>query len=185
MPDADNTTQAQPRPSLGLGTLVSHPMFGTGKVLAYEGTDYVVVFKGGEVKRVAFTFDAMHATEPRGTVGLDLMKQAVREVLGEQGWLDIELEMGKRWVGGTLRLIPGKEDAQSRDVPIEMFFKKIVGLRDKLRVLEQKINAHPQLSPEEKLDFQGYITRCYGSLTTFNLLFAAKDSQFKGQGKDE
>jgi hypothetical protein len=143
------------------------------------------VFKGGEAKRVAFSFEAMHATEPRGAAGLDLIKQAVREVLGERGWLDIDLEMGKRWVGGTLRLIPGKEDTQSRDVPIEMFFKKLIGIRDKLRVLEQKINAHPQLAPEEKAEFQGYITRCYGSLTTFNLLFAAKESQFKGQGKDE
>jgi hypothetical protein len=98
----------------------------------------------------------------------------------------VDLELGKRWVGGTLKLIPGKEDTQPKDVPIEMFFKKIIGIRDKLRVLEQKINANPALSSEEKLDLDGYITRCYGSLTTFNVLFSTKEGQFRGQaGKDE
>jgi len=106
-------------------------------------------------------------------------------VLNDFGWLDVDLELGKRWVGGTMRLIPGKEDTKSYDVPLEMFFKKIIGVRDKLRVLEQKINAHPVLSPEEKMEFQGYITRSYGSLTTFNALFATKESQFKGQSEKE
>jgi hypothetical protein len=186
MAETENAVQASaPAPKLGIGTLVSHPAFGTGKVLAYEGTDYVVVFKGGDVKHVAFTYEPMQAAGPKGAPQLDLMKQAVREVLGDNGWVDIDNEMSKRWIGGTLRLIPGKEDTQSRDVPMEMFFKKIIGIRDRLRVLEQKINQHPTLTPEDKVELEGYITRSYGSLTTFNLLFAAKESQFKGQGKDE
>ena len=172
-------------PKFGLGTLVTHPLFGPGKVMAYEGQDYVVVFKGGEAKRVAYSFEAMHATELRGAPQLDLIKQAMREVLGDNGWLDVEIEMGKRWAGGTMRLLPGKEDTQSRDVPIEVLLKKIIAVRDKLRVLEQKINAHPQIPLEDKAELQGYITRCYGSLTTFNLLFAAKESQFKGQGRED
>ncbi|HVQ76031.1 MAG TPA: hypothetical protein VMT79_10905, partial [Candidatus Binatia bacterium] len=85
--------------------------------------------------------------------------------------------------GGTLRLVPGKADTQARDVPIEAFFKKIVQVRDRLRVLEQKVNGHPSLAAEEKLDLQGYITRCYGSLTTFNVLFAAEGSRFQGTGE--
>lgn len=178
-------TSSGEKPCFGLGSWVSHPMFGKGKVVGYEDQDYVVLFKGGEAKRVAYNFTAMQIDQPAGDPELDRVRQAVREVLGEQGWIDIDVELGRRWSGGTLRMIPGKEDTQSRDVPIEMFFKKIVGIRDKLRVLEQKLNAHPTLSSEEKLEFQGYITRCYGSLTTFNLLFAAKEGQFKGQGKDE
>ena len=86
------------------------------------------------------------------------------------GWLDVDLELGKRWVGGTLRLIPWKEGTAPKDVPLEAFFKKIIGIRDRLRVLEQKLNSHPTLTAEEKLELQGYISRCYGSLTTFNVL---------------
>lgn len=169
----------------GIGTWVEHPMFGKGKVVAYEEHNYVVLFKGGEAKRVAFNFAAMQAEQLQGDPELDRIRQAVCEVLGERGWIDIDVELGKRWTGGTLRLIPGKEGTQEREVPIETFFKKIVGVRDRLRVLEQKINAHSKLSGEEKLEFQGYITRCYGSLTTFNLLFSAKEGQIKGQGKEE
>ena len=107
----------------------------------------------------------------------------MRDVLGEHGWIDVDLELAPRWAGGTLGLIPGKADTQARDVPIEAFFKKLVQVRDRLRVLEQKVNAHPALAAEEKLDLQGHITRCYGSLTTFNVLFAAEGSRFQGTGE--
>lgn len=173
------------KPNFGLGTVVAHPHFGRGRIVAYEADDYVVLFKGGETRRVAFSFEGLQSEVAAGDPESDRLKQAVREVLNDFGWLDVDLELGKRWVGGTLRMIPGKEDTQSRDVPIEMFFKKIIGIRDKLRVLEQKINAHPGLAPEEKLELEGYITRCYGSLTSFNALFAARESQFKGSGKDD
>jgi hypothetical protein len=176
---SDSTT----KPKMGVNTIVSHPLFGTGRVVAYENECYVTMFKGGEVKHVAFTFDAMTAQHVVGDPQLDMMKQAVLEVLGDFGWLDVELEMGKRWIGGTLKLIPGKPEVQAKEIPLEMFFKKVIGIRDKLRVLEQKINAHPVLTPEEKLDLDGYITRCYGSLTTFNVLFNTKESQFRGQGE--
>jgi len=173
------------RPRIGIGAVVNHPAFGRGKIVDYEGDSYVILFKGPEVRRVAFTFDALKAEGHVGDVELDRVRHAVREILGDYGWIDADLELGKRWVGGSMKLIPGKEDTQPKDVPIEAFVKKIIGIRDKLRVLEQKINAHATLSPEEKLELQGYITRCYGSLTTFNALFAAKESQFQGTGKEE
>jgi hypothetical protein len=171
------------KPKFGLNTVVAHPLFGTGRIMSYDRDTYAVMFKGGEIKHVAFTFDAMTAEKTVGDPQLDLMKQAVREVLGDYGWLEVDLELGKRWVGGTVKLISGKNEVQPKDIPMEMFFKKIIGIRDKLRVLEQKINAHPVLTPEEKLDMEGYITRCYGSLTTFNVLFGTKESQFKGQSE--
>ena len=120
-----------------------------------------------------------------GDPELDRIVQAVREVLGDHGWLDVDLELNRRWVGGTLKLVPGKDDTQAKDVPIEVFLKKLIGIRDKLRVLEQKLNSHPSLAPEEKLELQGYITRCYGSLTTFNVLFSNRASWFVGQGDRE
>jgi hypothetical protein len=134
---------------------------------------------------VGFAFPGLQAESAAGDPEIDRLKQAVREVLGDHGWIDVDLELGKRWVGGTLRLVPGKEGTQAKDLPLEIFFKKIIGIRDRLRVLEQKLNSHPSLAPEEKLELQGYISRCYGSLTTFNVLFGAAESQFKGQGDRE
>lgn len=173
------------KPAIGIGALVNHPMFGAGKVVDYEAGNYVVLFKGGEAKRVAFSFEAMKPAAAAGDPEGDRIRKAVREVLGDYGWLETEAELAPRWVGGTMKMIPGKEGIQAKDVPIEAFLKKIIGIRDKLRVLEQKLNAHPALTPEEKIEFEGYITRCYGSLTTFNVLLGSKEAQFKGTGKEE
>jgi hypothetical protein len=167
-------------PRLGIGTIVRHFQFGLGRVVAYEPGQYVIVFRGGDTRRVAWDFDGLEVQERKGDPETDRVRQAVREVLGEHGWIDVDLELSPRWGGGTLRMIPGKADLQAKEVPIEVFFKKIVGIRDRLRVLEQRINAHPTLGPEEKLDLQGYITRCYGSLTTFNVLFGADGSRIQG-----
>src|SRR5262245_54097486 len=172
-----------PVPRLGVGTIVRHLQVGLGPVVAYEPGQYVIVFRGGDARRVACAFDGLEVEERKGDPETDRIRQAVREVLGEHGWIDVDLELAPRWAGGTLRMIPGKADVQPKDVPIEAFFKKIVGIRDRLRVLEQRVNAHPTLAPEEKLDLQGYITRCYGSLTTFNVLFAAEGSRIQGSGE--
>jgi hypothetical protein len=180
-----DTPPIGPRPRFGVGSVVRHAHFGGGRIMGYDGDAYVILFRGGETRRVAFTFEDLQVEAAAGDPEVDRVKQAVREVLGDHGWLDVDLELGKRWVGGMLRLVPGKEGTQPKELPLEMFFKKIIGVRDRLRVLEQKINSHPSLAPEEKLELQGYISRCYGSLTTFNVLFGAADSQFKGQGDRE
>lgn len=113
----------------------------------------------------------------------DEFKEVLREVLRDElGVSDVEL--GGRWQGGEVVLVPGKQGTQEKRVPIEALFAKIVMIRDKLRVLEQKINAHGKLTPEEKVQMQQYITGCYGSLTTFNVLFANKDDAFVGQKGD-
>jgi hypothetical protein len=174
-----------PGPSLGLGTIVRHRDFGRGRIVAYDEDRYVILFRGGDAKTVAFTFDGLEAEGSAGDPELDRIAQVVRDVLGDHGWLDVDLELGRRWVGGTLRLVPGRDDSQAKDVPIEVFLKKLVGIRDRLRVLEQKVNSHPSLAPEEKLELQGYITRCYGSLTSFNVLFGNRASWFVGQGERE
>jgi hypothetical protein len=95
-------------------------------------------------------------------------------------------EIADRWLGGHLVLKPGKPGAQDKSVPIDAFFKKITAVRDRLRVLEQRINAHPKLDDTERAQLQDYITRCYGSLTTFNVLFADPADRFVGtSGKDD
>jgi len=115
---------------------------------------------------------------------IDEFRRVLREVIQDElGVGDVQL--GDRWRGGEVILKPGKEGTQEKAVPIDVLFKKIVGIRDKLRVLEQKVNASKGLAEDEKIQLQQYITGCYGSLTTFNVLFKERDDYFVGQsGKD-
>ena len=110
--------------------------------------------------------------------------QAVKAVLHAEE--SVTGEIAERWTGGQLVLRPGKAGTQEKVVPIESFFRKIIAVREKLRVLEQRINAHPKLTDEDRLQLQEYLTRIYGSLTTFNVLFADPADRFIGTGgRDE
>ena len=104
--------------------------------------------------------------------------QAVRAVLNAEQ--SVSGAIADRWAGGQLVMKAGKAGIQEKAVPIEAFFRKIVAVRERLRVLEQRINTHPKLSDEDRLQLQDYITRAYGSLTTFNVLFAEPDDRFVG-----
>jgi hypothetical protein len=109
-----------------------------------------------------------------------VLADVIRDELGVS-----EVELAGRWEGGEVVLKPGKEGVQEKRVPIDSLFHKIVMIRDKLRVLEQKINSHPKLAPDEKVQMQQYVTGCYGSLTTFNVLFANREDSFVGQKGDD
>ena len=110
----------------------------------------------------------------------DLRKivQAMRAVLNAEQ--SVSGHIAERWLGGQLVMKPGRAGTQEKTIPIEEFFRKIVAVRERLRVLEQRINSHPKLGDEDRLQLQEYITRAYGSLTTFNLLFAEADDRFTG-----
>jgi len=111
-------------------------------------------------------------------------RQVLREVIRDELGVG-EAVLGGRWEGGEVVLKPGKEGTSEKRIPIESLFHKVVMIRDKLRVLEQKVNAHPRLSDEDKVQMQQYVTQCYGSLTTFNVLFANRTEGFTGQKGDK
>jgi hypothetical protein len=110
-------------------------------------------------------------------------RRVLREVMAEELGVG-DAELGGRWEGGELVLRPGKPGTGEKRVPIETFFHKIVMVREKLRVLEQKVNGHGDLSDADKVQLQSYITACYGSLTTFNVLFNRREDWFVGAAKD-
>ncbi|WP_242339518.1 MULTISPECIES: hypothetical protein [Anaeromyxobacter] len=103
--------------------------------------------------------------------------EAIREALREEG---ADVRLAPRWEGGTVVLKPGDGQTQPKEIPLDSLFHKIVMIRDRLRVLEQKVNANDKLSDAEKIELQQYVTRCYGSLTTFNVLFRDDRDRFVG-----
>jgi hypothetical protein len=109
-----------------------------------------------------------------------VLSEVLREELGVR-----PVELAGKWEGGEVILKPGKEGLQERRIPIDALFHKVVMVRDRLRVLEQRINSHAKLGNDEKVQMQQYVTACYGSLTTFNVLFAEREDQFIGQKGDE
>ncbi len=112
-----------------------------------------------------------------------MTRQELMELFLEASGL-ADVPLAGKWEGGTVRLIPADEKLQAKDLPIDALFHKVVMVRDRLRTLEQKINTHPKLTDTDKVDMQQYVTRCYGSLTTFNVLFKEKADQFVGQKED-
>jgi hypothetical protein len=108
----------------------------------------------------------------------DEFAQAIREALREES---APVALAPKWEGGTVLLKPGDPQTQAKEIPLDALFHKVVMIRDRLRVLEQRLNAHPRLSDAEKVELQQYLTRCYGSLTTFNQLFRDEKDRFVGE----
>ncbi len=104
--------------------------------------------------------------------------EAIREALRDEA---VPVKLAPKWEGGTMVLKPGEPGSQPKEIPLDSLLHKIVMIRDRLRVLEQKINAHEKFSDAEKVEMQQYVTRCYGSLTTFNVLFREERDRFVGE----
>ena len=172
--------------NLHVGMKVRHPQYGLGEIKTISESTADILFTDGK-RTVAPDSAGLEPAEPTATInGLDIpLKQFVQETV-EAAVQELGLEqpdavidkLGARWHGGKLTMHPADPSLQTKDVPLETFFHKIVMVRNNLRVLEQKINAHEKLTDGEKVEFQQYITRSYGSLTTFNVLFKEKEEQF-------
>jgi len=172
--------------ALHIGMNVRHPQYGLGVVKVISEVTADILFPDGK-RTVAPEAAGLEAAEPQAALsGLTVpLKQFVETTLSatlKQLGLEkpntVVDQLGLRWHGGRAVLHPADPALQTKEVPLETFFHKVVMVRNNLRVLEQKINAHEKLSDGEKVEMQQYITRCYGSLTTFNVLFKEKEDQF-------
>ncbi len=174
---------------LTLGSRISHDKYGEGIVAKVNVTSYEIYFASSGRMEISKSSDDISVLEEKETersvigFSLDEFEELLVHVLDRFGLHQSKLPMGDRWKGGNMILQPQNPEHKAKEIPIEVFFHKIVMLRDNIRVMEQKINSHTILSDEEKVQLQQYITKMYGSLTTFNILFAEKDHQFKGAGK--
>lgn len=172
----------QEKQLLGIGSRVRHPAFGDGVIIRLRKVAYDVSFMLYGIKQVGKEYDKWEVVEaipPQEAVSFTEAEKALVKILKTYHAIDQTIPLGNKWEGGTLILRPGEEGLKDKELPIETFFHKIVMVRDRLRVMEQRINSSG-LNDEEKVNLQQYITRIYGSLTTFNVLFKYKEDSFKG-----
>src|SRR6516162_7433051 len=173
--------------TLHIGMKVRHPQYGIGVVKSLTGQAAEIAFEDAQ-RTIAPASSDLQPAEPVAILSeleIPLAKlisdiaHAVVEALGLEPKDALVEGLATRWQRGTLVMQPAESSLQSKEVPLETFFHKIVMIRNNLRVLEQKVNASDKLSEADKFDLQQYITRCYGSLTTLNILFKNKQEQFR------
>jgi hypothetical protein len=172
---------------LGIGSRVKHPAFGDGVVISADVAAYRVCFITYGIKLVGKEYsnwEIIEAMEADDKVSFSEAERSLIKIL--KTWSDISevVPLGDKWNRGVMILKPDDPNLKPKEIPIDAFFHKIVMVRDRLRVMEQRVNAS-ELSDEEKVNLQQYITRIYGSLTTFNILFKNKEDQFVGEKGSE
>ncbi|MDH7912831.1 hypothetical protein [Winogradskyella sp. SYSU M77433] len=169
---------------LGIGSRIEHSEYGKGVVTNVTSKHYWVTFidQGLETIDIDSEYEVIEATEDDvDTVSFYEVERSLKAILKQ--WSDVSevVAIADKWKGGKIIMEPGDPNLQSKELPIDTFFHKITMVRDRLRVMEQKINSSNNLDEQEKIDLQQYITRSYGSLTSFNVLFKLKSQQFVGQ----
>lgn len=173
-------------PTLGIGSRVKHPAYGDGVIIRLHQAAYDVCFMLYGIKQVGREYDKWEIVEaiPASEgVSFNEAEKSLIKILRHFSDITEEVPLGDRWEGGVMILRPADENLKEKEIPIETFFHKIVMIRDRVRVMEQRINGSKELSDEDKVNLQQYITRIYGSLTTFNVLFKYKEHQFTGEKK--
>ncbi|MFT5723255.1 MAG: hypothetical protein ACI9JN_000364 [Bacteroidia bacterium] len=173
--------------NLGIGTRIKHGTYGQG-IICRIGVEYISIsfFEGGlrEIERSDDTIEVVEAINVgNNMISFDEVEDMLYKILTKHSDSAEIVEISDKFKGGLLVLEPKDENLQVKEIPIDTFFHKIIMVRDRLRVLEQNINSHDALSDADKISLQQYVTRAYGSLTTFNVLFKNKEHQFKGAGK--
>jgi hypothetical protein len=169
---------------LGIGTRLQHTQYGPGVIVGIRFATYLISFINHGIKEVDKTDTHLDEIIPEN-VSEEIethsdVEKSLLKILRLWGGLSEIVPLGEKWQHGIMLLQPADKSLKPKEIPIEDFFHKVVMLRDRLRVLEQNINSSKTLSDEEKVNVQQYITRCYGSLTTFNVLFKNKEQWFVG-----
>ena len=177
--------------TLGIGTRLQHTLYGPGVIVGIKYATYLISFINHGIKEVDKTDNKLDEIIPEN-VSTEIettseVERSLLKILRLWGGITENVPLGDRWIKGMMLLQPFDKSLKPKEIPIDDFFHKIVMLRDRLRVLEQNINSNKTLSDEEKVNIQQYITRCYGSLTTFNVLFKNKEQYFVGDkgGKED
>ncbi|CAA0206730.1 conserved hypothetical protein [Tenacibaculum maritimum] len=169
---------------LGIGSRINHPELGFGVVTNVDSRHYWVTFqkKGLETIALNDTFEIIEAVDQEvDSVSFYEIESSLRKILKQ--WSDVSevVPIADKFKGGKLIIAPADANLASKEIPIDTFFHKIVMVRDRIRVMEQKINSNKKIDDQDKIDLQQYITRIYGSLTTFNVLFKLKSDNFVGE----
>ncbi|HOZ75735.1 MAG TPA: hypothetical protein PLS51_02110 [Flavobacterium sp.] len=168
---------------LGIGSRINHPEYGKGVITNVSSKEYWVTFIENGLETIAINseFEVIDAAENEvDTISFYDVEQSLLSMLKK--WSDISeiVPIGDKWKGGKIILEPGQAGLANKEIPVDTFFHKIIMVRDRLRVMEQKINAS-SIEEIEKIELQQYITRIYGSLTTFNVLFKSQNDYFVGE----
>ena len=175
--------------TLGIGTRLQHTQHGPGVIVGVTFATYLIAFINTGIKEIDKTDSQLEEIIPENvSVEVETQSEAEKsllKILRMWGGITEPVPLGDRWIKGMMLLQPADKSLKPKEIPIEDVFHKIVMLRDRLRVLEQNINSSKTLTDEEKVNIQQYITRCYGSLTTFNVLFRNKEQNFIGEKSGE
>jgi len=171
--------------TLGIGTRLQHTLHGQGVIVGIKYATYLISFFNTGIKEIDKTDNKLDEIVPEN-VSLEIetaseLETSLLKILRLWGGTNEVVPLGDKWQNGMLLIQPADKTLKPKEIPISDFFHKIVMLRDRMRVLEQNINSSKSLSDEEKVNLQQYITRCYGSLTTFNVLFRNKEHWFVGE----
>ena len=169
-----------------VGTRIEHEKYGEGIISENNAMTYKIIFvRGGEIEfsKLNVELNVLERAETdddQPKLNIREVERMLTHVLAKYNGIEYKAELGKKWQGGTMILQPADKELKPKDMPIETFFHKIVMMRDRLRVLEQNINSSGSLTDEEKVNLQQYISRIYGSMTSFNILFEDKEDYFVG-----
>ena len=171
--------------NLGIGTRLQHTQLGPGVIVGVRYATYLISFIYHGIKEIDKNDSHLEEIIPENvTEEIEThsdVEKSLLKILRLWGGITEIVPIGDRWQKGMMILQPADKTLKPKEVPIEDFFHKIVMLRDRLRVMEQQINSHKGLSDEDKVNLQQYITRIYGTLTTFNVLVRNKEHWFVGE----